>query len=108
MKSISCDFVMRKYGVRPSFVKIDIQGAEPLAFVGAKELLSDGLPLKMVVEFWPDGLRMAGAEPLSLVRDLKKYGFELFSIDEQAKALKPIVDISDEKRVGKNIFCVRS
>jgi FkbM family methyltransferase len=105
--TVTGDAVMREYGVRPSFVKIDIQGAEALAVAGMKALLADGKPLTMVVEFWPKGLRQAGADPLALVRSLSDYGFRMSAIDEAGKVLRPIEDMSDEMKIGKNILCIR-
>lgn len=105
--TVTGDWVMGEYGVRPSFIKMDIQGSEPLAIKGMDKLLSSGLPLKMIVEFWPEGLKLAGANPLKLAQSLRDYGFEMYSVDDTKETLELITDISQERNIGDNIFCVR-
>ena len=44
-------------------IKMDIQGAEGLAIEGAKKILRNNNDLKILMEFWPDGLKSLGTNP---------------------------------------------
>jgi FkbM family methyltransferase len=59
------------------FVKMDIQGYEVEALRGMSGLLRRSGRLAMIVEFWPWGLRQAGATPDELLALLGDAGFEL-------------------------------
>jgi FkbM family methyltransferase len=58
-------------------VKMDIQGAEKAALDGGQRFLARNRPLIMILEFWPDGLRAAGADPEELLVWLADLGFTL-------------------------------
>jgi FkbM family methyltransferase len=64
------------------FLKIDVQGWEAEAFAGAKELLRQNRDIILMFEFWPYGLRTAGAEPAELLRFLESLGFSLRRIKQ--------------------------
>jgi FkbM family methyltransferase len=55
------------------FIKMDIEGAEPQALLGAREMIHNQTELMLVVEFCPGNLRAGGTNPddfLALLRDL--------------------------------------
>ena len=61
-----------KPGQRVDLVKMDIQGYELHALRGANRVLVDNPDLKLLLEFWPYGLKQAGVnwvEPLDTLRD---------------------------------------
>jgi FkbM family methyltransferase len=71
-------------GVRPDFIKVDVQGWELNVLRGMERTLAASDPV-IFLEFWPEGLRRAGNSPgemFSLVRDL---GFRLYSCDGWAE-----------------------
>lgn len=45
----------------PSFIKIDIQGFEYFAFQGMSNTISKANSLKIISEFWPEGMKKSGA-----------------------------------------------
>jgi FkbM family methyltransferase len=57
------------------FVKMDIQGAEPAALAGMERLLARSPNARILTEFWPNGIRRAGAEPDAFLARLKALGF---------------------------------
>lgn len=61
----------------PDVIKIDIQGAEALAFEGMGQLLTRKPGLKVLMEFWPWGIRQTGRDPAALLRSLRALGFAL-------------------------------
>jgi FkbM family methyltransferase len=64
------------------FLKIDVQGWEAEAFVGAKEVLRQNRDIILMFELWPYGLRTAGSEPVELLRFLASLGFSLRRIKQ--------------------------
>ncbi|MGI6483583.1 MAG: FkbM family methyltransferase [Methanobacterium sp.] len=68
-------------------IKIDTQGAEGLIVEGAHNLLLNK-NIKILMEFWPKGLRNTHTDPLELLNKLQGYGFNLQLLDEKTKSLK--------------------
>lgn len=81
-------------------IKIDTQGAEGLVLEGAQNLLVMN-DLKILMEFWPNGLKNMGTDPLELLNKLEKYGFKFKLLDEKSRSLKnldkiEIINICDD------------
>jgi FkbM family methyltransferase len=75
------DFVQDKMeGQRVDLIIMDVQGAEGLAIAGADQTLRKN-DVKIIMEFWPYGLRNVGTDPLDLIRKLYEYGFVISVID---------------------------
>jgi len=64
-------------GKRVDLIKMDIQGFELRALRGAERVLEENRRLKMVLEFWPYGLRQAGTSGPELVSFLRERDFSL-------------------------------
>lgn len=54
-------------GTRIDFIKMDVQGAEYFALQGMQRLLRENPNVRLIMEFWPHGLREAGVEPSALL-----------------------------------------
>jgi FkbM family methyltransferase len=63
------------------FLKLDVQGYEVEVLKGAERLLRDSPGLVAVVEFWPFGLRLAGASAEELLRRLRDAGLTVSWLD---------------------------
>src|SRR5438552_4516156 len=61
-----------KPGQRVDLIKMDIQGYELHALRGANRVLADNPDLKLLLEFWPYGLKQAGATWIELVKTLQE------------------------------------
>lgn len=61
----------------PQLIKMDIQGAEPLAIRGMSRLLRECSPLTLLFEIWVKGWKEAGEEPLPVLQELSDRGFRL-------------------------------
>ena len=59
-----------KPGERVDLIKMDIQGYELHALRGASRVLADNPGIKLLFEFWPYGLKQAGANWIDLIATL--------------------------------------
>jgi FkbM family methyltransferase len=92
------------------FIKIDVEGAEIKALEGMKEIIKRNPGLKMIIEFQPENLRVAGYEPVMLLDTLRNLGFRIQIIDDDTRALKNIADSEANEyliknNARKNLFC---
>jgi FkbM family methyltransferase len=67
-------------GERLDFVKVDVQGWELNVLSGMEAALRRSKPI-IFLEFWPDGLERAGAEPEDLYHFVEGLGLNLYSSD---------------------------
>jgi FkbM family methyltransferase len=69
-----------KRGQRVDLIKMDIQGYELHALRGATRVLADNPHAKLLLEFWPYGLKQAGADWLELIDTLRIKNMSVFQI----------------------------
>jgi FkbM family methyltransferase len=75
-------------GVRPDFIKVDVQGWELNVLRGMERTLSDADPV-IFLEFWPEGLRRAGSRPEEMFSMVRELGFRLYSCEGWAELDEP-------------------
>jgi FkbM family methyltransferase len=76
------NFVQRKMEYqRVDLISLDVQGAEGLVLEGADQTLRNN-DVKILMEFWPYGLRNFGTDPRELIQKLYGYGFVITVVDE--------------------------
>jgi FkbM family methyltransferase len=68
---------------RVDLIKIDVQGFEFNVLQGAIQIIKANPALLILFEFWPHGLRLAGASPEELLKLLQETGFSLFRFNRK-------------------------
>ena len=67
---------------RIDLVKMDIQGAEPLALDGMVRILRERPPRRMMLEFWPQGIVGMGRSPSDMISTLRSAGYRITKLDD--------------------------
>lgn len=83
------------------FVKIDVEGAEPLAIAGMQKTLEANPGLAMLTEFNPAALEKGGTAPDEFLRNLEERGFEVREVGSDG----PLSRIPDNQTVV-NLICL--
>jgi len=112
--SVSLDAFLATEGwPRVDVVKMDVEGAEPLALEGMQELIRRSQPFKLVVEFAPDALKFGGNEPRRFLDRLSDLGLHVESIEEngsqrpwQASSFGSLA-AEAEARGMVNLYCTK-
>jgi FkbM family methyltransferase len=73
IKTVRVDDVVKE---KVDLIKMDIEGAEPLAIAGMDEILKQK-NVKMIMEFFPFLIRKMGFDPLETLNVLGRYGFSI-------------------------------
>ncbi len=66
-------------------MKIDTQGAEPWVFDGMQRLLQTNQRIKIMMEFWPWGMRQAGRDPAELIKIIQGHNFTISEIHDDGR-----------------------
>ncbi|GGO93609.1 hypothetical protein GCM10011584_32710 [Nocardioides phosphati] len=92
---------------RVDLLKMDIQGAEPLALAGAAKVLAENPPRRILMEFWPHGIVGMGNDPRELVALLRHAGYTIDRIDgrpfDEDEALR--AEMTPENLHWVNLVC---
>lgn len=105
VETISLDSFLAANGVSSvDFIKIDVEGAEPLVMEGMKQIASQSPRLKMLMEYNPPALRAGGHNPLELLTTLHEMGF----IAKQVFSDGSLGEINPASDDFVNLLCVRA
>lgn len=108
------DSVFTESSLNISVVKMDIQGAELQALKGATQLLKHNGDLIIFTEFWPVGLKLAGAKPRDFLKLLSDAGFKFYEPDELHQKVRPLSitqilkKYHQDDQISLNLICARS
>jgi FkbM family methyltransferase len=92
-------------GIPVDVIKLDIEGAEPLALEGMNKIIHRDHPLVLFAEINPSALSSLGTSPEVLTRSLKNLGFDIYFIDEPSRKLIPVLGNSAIRK--GNLYCRR-
>lgn len=106
IETVSLDEFLAGRGIdRADFVKIDVEGAEPLVLAGMHETIARSPQLAMLVELNPIALRAGGNEPDALAHSLENAGFRLLASLSDGRWGRIPPQPNDEIL---NLLCVRA
>ena len=112
IESTTLDEYFKDSKEKIDFIKMDIQGGEGKATLGMKNLLKENKNLKIVQEWWPDGLKQNHTNPEDHLKFLRHMGYKFYEIDSSIK--KDILPTTIEQLLEKypnsliediNLFC---
>jgi FkbM family methyltransferase len=83
IETVRLDDVFEASPERIDLIKMDIQGAEAAALRGMRRLLERHRQVRLVLEFWPYGLQLFGADPEEFLETLCEAGFALWNLNER-------------------------
>jgi hypothetical protein len=108
--TVALDDFFAQSSVEPRLVKMDIEGAEPLALAGMRRLIERNPSLVLISEFNPSYLDpKAGADFLD---QLVAWGFDVAIIDDKRRQLAvgrkaAILKRGSEQGAPSNLFATR-
>jgi len=86
------DLVAREQIPPIDVMKIDIQGAEAFAFDGMRNALAASPRIRILMEFWPWGIRRSGRDPAELLRGFRELGFSIYDVPRSSGRAVPVTD----------------
>jgi FkbM family methyltransferase len=97
-----------KPGERVDLLKLDIQGYELNALQGAKRVIRENSDIKLLLEFWPYGLKQAGGSWAELIKMLQGFAMNIMFV--RADGLIPFEAryVRTEVNWYVNLFASRS
>lgn len=90
---------------KPTFMKLDLEGAEPYALQGMTYILNRLSSVAMLIEINPTALANAGFLPQDIISPLIKLGFQIEYVDETGEKFLPIEPPITEFK--GNLYCVK-
>jgi FkbM family methyltransferase len=114
IETVPLDRFFAGYPGPVDLVKMDIQGGEFAALTGMRDLLARQGRVKLATEFWPHGLRGAGASAAAYLDLLGRLGFRLFEVNEQhwcvarAEPERLLEAFPAGQDVFTNLLCVKT
>jgi FkbM family methyltransferase len=80
------DYLENRFG-KVDFVKIDVEGAEPMVLDGMRRTIQSNPSICLVVEFAPKRVIATGRQPKQYLEDFINQGFLIYMIDEKKRQL---------------------
>jgi FkbM family methyltransferase len=80
IESVTIDSLLEHFDGRIDFIKIDVEGAEPLALRGAEETISENPDITIVMEWAPSQIRGAGFDVADFTNELSELGLQPASL----------------------------
>ena len=94
-------------GERVDFIKMDVQGYELHVLRGAKRLLQENPEIKLLLEFWPYGLKQAGTPWEELLEMLRHFGMDLVLVNKETLTPLDAADVRIDISWYVNLFASR-
>jgi FkbM family methyltransferase len=88
MDALTVDRICSDIGGRVDFLKIDVEGAEPLVMRGARSTIESNADIKIIMEWSPDQIRAAGFDLSEFLAEMKDCGLSAFALSEAGEERK--------------------
>lgn len=88
VRVVSLDDYFNEYPHEIDLLKIDIQGYEHFAIMGAKKLFQKKRIKVILSELWPYGLQIAGCNWRNYLKLLEQSGFSLWEVNEEEQLIR--------------------
>jgi len=85
---VSLDNYFKNLYKNIDFLKMDVQGYEAEVLNGAKDIFSQNKQLKILMEYWPWGIKKCGSNPIEMLENLFEIGFSVFDISNDGTTEK--------------------
>lgn len=82
------------------FVKMDMDGSEPLAIIGMSQLIQRSPGLRVLAEYQPGNLKQYLSDPLDFITIAEQHGLKLTAILNSDKGRLPSLDFEPLKRLA--------
>ena len=109
VESVTLDSFFGGYDGKIDFIKIDIEGSEPRALAGMKELIKTQDKLSIISEFWPSSIIKSGWDPEEYLDFLIDEGFEITESKNydsgRSSSKEEIMKSLSDKGAFTNLFC---
>jgi hypothetical protein len=96
-----------KPGETVNLIKLDVQGYELHALRGAQRVLHENTGIELLFEFWPYGLKQAGAEWIDLLTSLEQHGFVVRQLCKDGLKALPLGSVEESPEWYVNLFASR-
>jgi FkbM family methyltransferase len=80
VRGVRVDDLSAEMGGRVDFMKVDVEGAEPLVMRGAQRTIADNPQLKIVMEWSPGQIAAAGFDLPQFLAEIRLQGLRFFEI----------------------------
>ena len=87
VRGLRIDDMLPGFTGRIDFLKIDVEGAEPLVFDGAREAIATNPQMRIIMEWSPGQMRKAGFDIAELLATLEAMGLKAWTL---ADGLRPV------------------
>jgi FkbM family methyltransferase len=89
IEAIKLDDYLENRLKQVDFVKIDVEGAEPMVLEGMKRTIASHPSIRLVVEFSPERVVATGQQPKPYLEGFIEQGFGIYIIDEGRRQVVP-------------------
>lgn len=114
IETVRLDDFFKDKNHRVDMIKLDIEGSEGIALVGAQKILKENKNIKIISEILPDAMKKSAVNTGQLFNLLIDYGFSIYQINDKSngqplKLINPsqIYEFISEIKIITNIFCIR-